>query len=104
MPREDYNRYAILENDDGSVDRMPFVSISERASDKYEYWNITFSRMDKLAQKYYGNPFYDFLILYANPEFISQFDIPDGSLIRIPFPLSQVKTEYESKLERIKNQ
>ena len=104
MPKQDYNRYSILQNDDGTTDPMPFVSIPERPSDKYEYWNTGFSRMDKLANKYYGNPFYDFLIMYANPKHISEFDIPDGALIRIPFPLGQVKSEYEAKLERIKNQ
>lgn len=103
MPRQDYDRYAILKNSDGSTDSMPFVQISERTSDKYEYWNLEFSRLDKLALKYFGNPFYDFLILYANPLYLSPFDIPDGALIRIPFPLAQVKAEYEAKLEQIKN-
>lgn len=104
MPKQDYKRYSILKNDDGTTDMMPFVSIPERSSDKYEYWNTNFSRLDKLAQKYYDNPFYDFLILYANPKYVSGFDIPDGALIRIPFPLSQVRSDYESKLEQIKNQ
>lgn len=104
MPRQNYNRYSILENDDGTTDPMPFVHIPERQSDKYEYWNSGFSRLDKLAQKYYGNPFFDFFILYANPEFVSEFDIPDGTLIRIPFPINRVKSDYENKLERIKNQ
>jgi len=104
MPRQDYNRYSILKNDDGTIDMMPFIPIPERPSDKYEYWNVGFSRMDKLARKYYGNPLYDFFILYANPQFISEFDIPDNTLIRIPFPINKVKSDYESKLERIKNQ
>lgn len=104
MARQPYNRYAILQNDNGTTDRMPFVRIPERASDKYEYWNTSFSRLDKLAQKYYGNPFYDFFILYANPRYISEFDIPDGTLIRIPFPLQQVRSDYEVRLEQIKNQ
>ena len=104
MPKPDYKRYSILKNTDGTTDMMPFVKIPERASDKYEYWNTEFSRMDKIAQKYYGNPFYDFLILYANPSFISEIDIPDGTLIRIPFPLAQARSDYESKLLEIKNQ
>jgi hypothetical protein len=104
MPRQDYNRYSILKNDDGTIDSMPFVSIPERSSDKYEYWNTTFSRMDKLAQKYYGNPFFDFLILYANPAYLNEFDIPDGALIRIPFPLTQARSDYEVALEQIKRQ
>ena len=104
MAQIDYNRYELLKNNDGTISPMPFVSIPERKSDKYLYWNAGFNRLDKLAQKYYGNPFYDFLILYANPQFISEFDIMDGTLIRIPFPLAQVRSDYESKLEQIINQ
>lgn len=103
MPAIDYNRYSILQNNDGSTDMMPFVRIPDRPSDKFEYWNTEFSRLDKLSQKYYGNPFYDFLILYANTSYVSEFDIPDGALIRIPFPLEKVRADYESELERIKN-
>ena len=97
MPARDYNRYAILINSDGTTDMMPFVSLPFNASDKYETWNVEYSRLDKLSQKYYGNPFYDFLILYANG-IVSEFDINDGTLIRIPFPLQKVKADYENAL------
>jgi len=102
MPHASYNRYSILKNTDGTTDLMPFVKLPVNSSDKYEYWNTQFNRLDKLSQKYYGNPFYDFLILYANPEYISEFDIPDGALIRIPHPLSKVKADYESILAAFK--
>ena len=104
MAQIDYDRYAFLKNEDGTISPMPFVPLPERSSDKYEYWNTSRSRLDKLAQKYYGNPFYDFLILYANPLYISEFEIPDGTLIRIPFPLAQARSDYETKLERIRKQ
>ena len=64
--------------------------------------NIASTYKDKFAQKYYGNPFYDFLILYANG-YMSEFDIPDGTLIRIPFPLAKVKADYEIALTAIRN-
>jgi len=67
MPQTSYNRYAILKNTDGTTDSMPFVKLPTNSSDKFEYWNTGFNRLDKLSQKYYGNPFYDFLILFANP-------------------------------------
>jgi len=104
MPQVDYNRYTILKNNDGTTGIMPFVSIPVNPSDKYEYWNSDSSRMDKLAQKYYGNAFYDFLIMYANSQYISEFDIPDDTLIRIPFPLGKVKADYEAVLSAYKNQ
>jgi len=98
MPQRDYNRYAILTNNNGTTDLMPFVNLPQNQSDKFETWNTEFSRLDKLSQKYYGSPFYDFLILYANNGFMSEFDIPDGQLIRIPFPLQKVKGDYENAL------
>ena len=104
MPKLDYDRYSILKNEDGTTDMMPFVRIPLNPSDKYEDWNVGFSRMDKLAEKYYSNPFYDFLILYANPEYINEFDIPDNTLIRIPFPLGKAKADYEAGLSAIKKQ
>ena len=97
MPQKDYNRYAILTNADGTTDQMPFVVLPTNPSDKYENWNVEYNRLDKMSQKYYGNPFYDFLILYANG-YMSEFDIPDGQLIRIPFPLAKVKADYETAL------
>jgi hypothetical protein len=82
---------------------MPFVTLPVNQSDKFETWNLNFSRLDKLSQKYYGNPFYDFLILYANG-FMTEFDIPDNQLIRIPFPLAKVKADYEAALTVFRNQ
>jgi len=104
MPYKDYNRYSILTNDDGTTTPSPFVSLPINPSDKYENWNTEYSRLDKLSQKYYGNPFYDFLILYANGNYVSEFDIPDGALIRIPFPLQKVKSDYEAILTQFKKQ
>ena len=104
MPYKDYNRYSILANDDGTTDMMPMVNLPINPSDKYEYWNTEFSRLDKLSQKYYGNPFYDFLILLCNPNYVSEFDIEDGSLLRIGFPLGKVKADYEAILTQYKKQ
>lgn len=103
MPQRDYNRYQILKNGDGTTERMPYVNLPLNQSDKYETWNTEYSRLDKLSQKYYGNPFYDFLILYANG-YMSEFDIDDGQLIRIPFPLTKVKNDYETALTAYKLQ
>lgn len=104
MPHNDYNRYHALKNDNGTTDLMPFIKLPANLSDKHEYWNTVNSRMDKLSLKYYGNPFYDFLILYGNPEYVSEFDIPDGVLIRIPFPLGKAKADYEAIINQIRNQ
>ena len=98
MPQRDYNRYEILINSNNTTDLMPFVELPLNTSDKYETWNTQYSRLDKLSQKYYGSPFYDFLILYANPDFVTEWDIPQGYVLRIPFPLQKVKADYENAL------
>lgn len=103
MAQKDYDRYSILTNSDGTSEMMPFISLPVNQSDKYETWNTERSRLDKLANKYYGNPFYDFFILYANG-FMSEFDIPDGELLRIPFPLAKVKSDYEGALTAFRQQ
>lgn len=104
MPYKDTDRYTNLKLGDGTLKTMPFVPLPINSSDKYEYWNKEFSRFDKLSQKYYLNPFYDYLILYANPKYVSEFDIPNGALIRIPFPLNKAKNDYETRLKQILSQ
>lgn len=96
MSNTDYNRYGVLSNVDNVIIPPPFIKLPLNLSDKYENWKLGYSRFDKLARKYYGNPFYDIFILCANPEYVNEFDIEEGTLIRIPFPLSKVKSDYES--------
>ena len=103
MPQTDYSRYSILSNGDGTFDMMPFVNLPTNLSDKYETWNLGVSRLDILSQKYYGSPFFDFFILYANG-FSSEFDINDNQVLRIPFPLNRVKSDYEAILFANKKQ
>jgi len=103
MAQRDYSRYEILKNNDGTIDMMPFVELPKNDTDKYEEWFEGRSRMDKFARRFYGNPFYDFLITYANPQFLTPEDIPDGTTIRIPFPLAKARKDYEDGLKSIKN-
>lgn len=98
----DYDRYEIFRNNDGSIDQLPFVKIPESVSDKYERWT-NHSRMDRIAYRYYGNQFFDFLIMMANPEYNSEFDIPEGYVLRIPFPLERARSFYEDGLKKIRN-
>jgi hypothetical protein len=102
MLKQDYDRYDFLKNEDGTIDMMPFIPISEAESDITIEWIRGKHRLEKLADKYYSNPFYDFLILYANPQYMDQFDIPDHTVIRIPFPLERARNEYENKLKKYK--
>jgi len=100
----DYDRYELVRNNDGTIDQMPFIPIPNGTSDKYITWNDSKDRMDKLSQRYYGSPFFDWLIMYANPEYISEFDIPNGAIIRVPFPLSTALNDYQAVLSSIRTQ
>jgi hypothetical protein len=102
MAYKDYNRYNILKNDDGTIDTMPFVNIPINSSDKYEYWQEGISRLDRLSNKYYGNPTFDWIILLANNQYVSEYDIKDGDLIRIAFPLNKAKADYDAALLQYK--
>jgi hypothetical protein len=74
----------------------PLINITERDTDKYENYVIGISRLDKIAYKYYNDPTLGEIILMGNPEYLSEADIPDNVVIRIPFPLNQVITEIDT--------
>ena len=94
-----YDRYQLVKNNDGTIDQLPYVELPSSSGDKYVEWTLGKSRMDKLSQSYYGTPYYDWVILYANAEYISEFDIPDGTTIRIPFPIDNVISQYEERIK-----
>jgi adenine specific DNA methylase Mod len=96
-----YNRYELLKDGNGGYDQMPFIELPVNPSDKYIEWNVNRDRFDRLANKYYKKPEFGFLITYANGKFLTEFDIPDGSVIRIPYPFQKAKEDYESLLKSI---
>mgnify|MGYP003306010287 CR=1 FL=1 len=52
-------------------------------------------RLDKISYDFYQTPDYAWLIMQANPEYgsIENF-IPDGVILRIPFPLEETINLY----------
>lgn len=80
---------------------VPFISIPEKTSDKNHIYLKNVSRLDKISQEYYGSPLYDWFILLANPSFGGlEVNIPDRTVIRIPFPLTPSLQDYRSELEK----
>ena len=58
-------------------------------------------RLDLLSYEYYGDPNYDWLIMQANPEYGSmEFKIPNNALLRIPFPLDVVISQYNDDIQK----
>ena len=82
---------------------VPGVVISNRDSDKFMLYNYDKMRLDNIAAEIYGDDLYNWLILLANPEYPLEFDIPNNTVIRVPFPLNDVLTEYEQKVISLKN-
>ena len=84
-----FNFYKPLKENDMLKD-MPPVKISSRRSDKYITYNKNVMRLDYIAGQIYEDETMWRLIMWANPEYFLEFDIPDNAVIRIPFPLNDV--------------
>ena len=85
MSTEYYNRYQKF-NFNGKYKPLPFIKIEPKSSDKTVLYRQTKSRMDKLSQEYYGNPYHGWLIMLANPQYGGvEESIPNNEIIRILF-------------------
>ena len=103
MSFKTYDRYGFF-REDGQIRMVPFIKLSKKTSDYYETYILGTTRLDILSNKYYGNPNYDWLIMQANPELGSmEFEIPDNSIIRIPYPLDITLQEYNMALKEYNN-
>jgi hypothetical protein len=79
---------------------VPFISMAQKNSDKQYIYKENVSRLDKVSFEYYGTPLFIWLILSANPKFGGlESNIPDGSVLTIPFPLVTSLQDYNSQLE-----
>ena len=95
-----YNRYSKFTLN-GKIQIVPSITIYEKSTDYVEVYHHSQNRLDNLSYKYYGDANYDWLIMMANPEYGSmEFDIPDGAIIRIPYPLSTTLELYEKAVDR----
>lgn len=92
-----YSRYTPF-NLNGVQITVPFIKLDEKSTDKLIVWKSGVSKMANLSFDYYsGNPTYGALILLANPEWSMEYDIPNNTIIRIPYPLQDTLNEYIEK-------
>jgi hypothetical protein len=96
-------RYRQLVTPKRTMQTMPGIIISDRESDKYVIYNSDKMRLDTISADIYGDDLYNWLILLSNPEYPLEFDIPNNTVIRVPFPLNDVISEYEQKVVALKN-
>ena len=53
-----------------------------------------------MSYEYYKDSGYAWLIMQANPQYGSmEFEIPDKSILRIPYPLKQAIEDYEKSIK-----
>ena len=93
-----YDRYEKFKVNN-EIKPLPFIKIPVSSNDiSAEY--TTNSRLDILSQQYYGVPYYGWLILQANPQYTGfEFNIPDGAVLTIPYPLLTSLQDYKNELD-----
>lgn len=86
-----YNPFRV----DSSVEPMPGILIPQSSTDKTVVYKKGKSRLDIISNDYYNNPYSGWLIMQANPQFGGlEFNIPDGSTIRVPYPFTEAIGRY----------
>lgn len=97
-----FDRYGKFRNN-GNIKPVPGIKIPILSSDKSGIYKQSVSRLDKLSDMYYNNPYSGWLILLANPEFGGlEFNIPDMTTLRIPFPYDSAISRYITEIENYK--
>ena len=93
------NRYENFETN-GKQTTVPFIKLPNKTTDLFTEYTTAKSRLDKISQQYYGDPYHGWVIMLANPEYGGlEWLIPDGAIIRIPYPLNDTLTLYNSLLD-----
>jgi len=97
--RQTYDRYGtFLINGEQTV--VPYITLPTKTTDKRYIYKIEQSRLDKISQQFYGSPTFGWLILMGNPQYGGQeWNIPDGAILTIPFPLISSLQDYKSQLD-----
>lgn len=99
MAKQYFDRYATFRRDN-EIKQLPFVRIRPKGTDKQVVYKDS-KRLDKISQDYYGSPYYGWLILLANPQFGGmEFDIPNETVLRIPFPLMESLQQYQDEVNK----
>jgi hypothetical protein len=97
-----FDRYAKFRAN-GAINPMPGIKIIQINTDKQEMYKLGETRLDKLSNMYYNNAYSGWLIMLANPAFGGlEFNIPDSTIIRIPFPYDSAIKRYLTEVDNHK--
>jgi hypothetical protein len=81
-----YDRYSKFRNN-ADMKPVPELLFKKLVQINTTIYKQGVTRLDKLSNMYYNNPYGGWLIMLANPEFGGlEFNIPNQTVIRIPFP------------------
>ena len=99
MAIQTYNRYStFLINGEQTV--VPYVNLPTKSTDKKYIYKVGQSRLDKISQQYYNSPTFGWLIMSANSIYGgNEWNIPDGTILTIPFPLVASLQDYKNQLD-----
>ena len=93
-----YDRYSRFFEDE-KFKPVVGVKIPRADTDKSVIYRQGQSRLDILSNTYYNTPYCGWLIMLANPQFGGlEFNIPDYSIITVPFPFETAVERYISSL------
>lgn len=93
----------IVDSSNGTSFNMPPVEVEKRTTDKSVLYDKNLTRLDRLAGDIYEDETLWKIILWANPEYECEYDIPDGTVIRIPWPKNDAVSEVITKIVNRKN-
>lgn len=90
-----FNFYKPLKDND-LLKNMPPVIISARKTDKFITYRKDIMRLDFISGEIYGDETLWRIIMWGNPDYYLEFDIPNNSVIRVPYPLNDVLAEINN--------
>jgi hypothetical protein len=97
-----YDRYKPFRVESG-IEPVAGIIIPQSSTDKSVVYKKGQSRLDKISNDYYNNPYSGWLIMQANPQFGGlEFNIPDGAVIRVPYPFGDAVSRYITQVTRYK--
>ena len=97
-----YDRYSRFRYNN-TITPIPGLYLEPTSTDKNVVYKLGETRLDKLSNTYYNSPYFGWLIMSANPEYGGlEFNIPDQSIISIPFPFEAAIDRYIILVNRYK--
>lgn len=96
------DRYSQFRNGN-SIKPIPGIIIPSKSTDLSYPYKQGLTRLDKLSNMFYNNPWSGWLIMAANPQYGGlEFNIPDMTSLTIPFPYEDAVSRYINEIKNHK--